>query len=293
MEIFDMHIHAWDTEPDPDDILCKMEKAGVYGGCIFSNMPDCYDLSRGTSFEKRLDEIIEWTDGYKGRLFPVLWIHPYEKKVMKKIYKAIDAGVSAFKIICNNFYVYEPKVLKLLSAIAETGKPVFFHTGILWDGAVSSSYNRPINFESLIHIKNLRFSLGHCSWPWHDECIALYGKFLNGLLYNEDSSEMFFDITPGTPPVYRKDLLTKLFTIGYDVPHNILFGTDSSADDYNKDNWVVNWIKRDNEIYEYLNLKEEILNKLYHDNLLRFLGLVEKDFTHRSPSPDSAEFWEV
>lgn len=28
---------------------------------------------------------------------------------------------------------------------------------------------------------------------------------------------MFLDLTPGTPEIYRRDLLTKLFTIGYDV----------------------------------------------------------------------------
>ncbi len=73
--------------------------------------------------------------------------------------------------------------------------------------------------------------MGHCSWPWYDECIALYGKFLNAL-EKDGAPEMFFDLTPGTPVIYRRDLLTKLFTVGYDVPDNI------SEDDCNS--WNVN-----------------------------------------------------
>ena len=56
--------------------------------------------------------------------------------------------------------------------------------------------------------------MGHCSWPWYDECIAVYGKFLNGVANDQDAPEMFFDLTPGTPRIYREDLLTKLFTVG-------------------------------------------------------------------------------
>ena len=65
--------------------------------------------------------------------------------------------------------------------IAKLNVPVIFHTGILWDGRVSSNYNRPLHWESLLPITNLRFSMGHCSWPWVDECIALYGKFLKSV----------------------------------------------------------------------------------------------------------------
>lgn len=290
MKIFDMHVHANNTPPSPSDLIEKMNKAGVFGGCVFSNCPKEYG-TEGTSFEERLEEVFSWTRGYEDRLFPVLWIHPYEENIMEKVKIAKERGIVAIKIICNNFYIYEEKPMALLQYIADIGLPVIFHSGILWDGKDSSKYNRPLNFESLITIKNLRFSLGHCSWPWVDECIALYGKFLNGLT-NGNSAEMFFDITPGTPPIYRKELLQKLLTVGYDVPDNIIFGTDSSAECY-KPEWAGAWVKRDNEIYDLLGVGDSIKNKIYCDNLLRFLGKREKDFIHLSPVPDNANTWNI
>lgn len=77
--------------------------------------------------------------------------------------------------------------------------------------APSSQYNRPSEFEPLLEINGLKFSLAHISWPWCDELIAVYGKFLNAYAGNPDHSvEMFIDITPGTPPIYRQEVLTKL-----------------------------------------------------------------------------------
>lgn len=292
MKRFDIHIHAYNTSIEPEKMLEDMEKAGIYGGCIFSNWPDRANNKLGTSFDVRLEEVLAWTKGFENRLFPVMWIHPYEENIIENIHIAVERGVAAFKIICTDFYVYEEKCMKVLEAIATLNKPVFFHSGILWDGGVSSKYNRPLNWEALINIKNLRFSMGHCSWPWIDECIALYGKFLNALSYGVDSAEMFFDITPGTPAIYRKELLRKLFTIGYDVPDNIMFGSDASAHEYNSA-WVTEWIKVDDEIMNGLGVTKEIKEKIYCDNLLRFLGLKEKNFEHISPACDSFKSWTV
>ena len=133
--------------------------------------------------------------------------------------------------------------------------------------------------------------MGHCSWPWIDECIALYGKFLNGLTTGR-SAEMFFDITPGTPKIYREELLTKLFTVGYDVPNNIVFGTDNRADAYNSD-WCKRWLDIDNAIYKKLGVTEEIKEKIYCDNLMRFLGVSEQKVAHLSPIPDKEITWSI
>ncbi len=291
MKVFDFHIHAQNTKATPKELILRMGCIGALGGNIFSTAPKEADGASGIGFCERIDELHLWTDGYEGRLFPVLWIHPDEKHIKEKIRTACREGVRAFKVICNNFYPYEKKCMKMLSEIAEHEKPVIFHSGILWDGGASSKYNRPANFESLILIDGLRFSMGHCSWPWIDECIALYGKFLNGLTTGR-SAEMFFDITPGTPEIYREELLTKLFTVGYDVPNNIVFGTDNRADDYNSA-WCKRWLDIDNAIYEKLGITERIKEKIYRDNLMRFMGLSEKTFTHLSPVPDKEVTWSI
>lgn len=282
MQIMDMHIHNFGGTPDPAALLGKMRQAGVFGGCVFSDWPQNGD------FDTRLDAVLKWTEGYPNRLFPVMWIHPYEENIFENIHKAVDRGICAFKMICTDYDVYEETPMALLTRIAELGKPVFFHSGILWDGEVSSNHNRPLNWEALLKIKGLRFSMGHCSWPWIDECIAMYGKFLNA--GGEDRGEMFFDITPGTPEIYRRELLTKLFTVGYDVGDNILFGTDASADSY-RAAWCAKWLRIDGEIMDELGVSLQIRQKLYRDNLLRFLGKTEAAHRHVGPECDDDKQW--
>ncbi len=287
--IYDMHTHAMAGTPNPEMLLENMEKAGIYGGCVFSNRPKYPYSDIGTEFDERMEEVLAWAKGYEDRIFPVMWIHPYEPDIINNIHKAVKRGICAFKIICTDFYVYEEQSLSVLREIASLGVPVFFHSGILWDGRVSSSYNRPINWEALISIKGLRFSMGHCSWPWIDECIALYGKFLNALLTGE-TAEMFFDITPGTPEIYREELLTKLYTIGYDVGDNVMFGTDSYSDNYNAD-WAKKWLETDKAIMDKLGVSRECREKMYYKNLLRFLGKGEGAVSHNAPDTDNANAW--
>ena len=157
MKIIDCHTHTANNPIDTKKLLANIEKAGTWGACIFSGDPVYAKKHLGTSFEQRLEEVIGWTKDAPDRLFPVMWVHPDEENIFSNIQKAVDNGIVAFKMICSDYYVYEPKSLKLLSAIAEMNKAVFFHTGILWDGEVSSNYNRPLNWEHLIKIKKLRF----------------------------------------------------------------------------------------------------------------------------------------
>lgn len=291
MKRFDMHVHAQKSPTDSAALIHNLEKSGIYGCNVFSPRPIEADARAGMKFSERIDILHSLCDGYSDRLFPVLWVHPDEHFLKSKIRTAVREGVVAFKIICTDFYPYEKKCMRMLDLIANEGKAAIFHSGILWNGNDSSKYNRPLNFERLIEIDGLRFSLGHCSWPWVDECIALYGKFLNGITTGR-TSEMFFDITPGTPPIYREELLTKLFTVGYDVPDNIMFGTDNRTGSYNSA-WANKWQAIDDGIYDKLGIGEDIREKIYSFNLMRFLGKREKDFEHLSPVPDREIVWSI
>lgn len=270
MKIYDMHIHI-NIGPDvePNQLLDRMNEAGVSGGALFSAGPETGLYWNKAPYRERLDHLFRWTKGKEGVFFPILWIHPHEKDACEIVKDAAASGVAGFKMICDNYYIYDAPAQELMAAIEKTGLPTFFHSGILWAGTDTSKYNRPLNWECLLNFEGLRFSMGHCSWPWHDECIAMYGKFLHSY-HQRLSSEMFFDLTPGTPPIYRRDLLTKLFTVGYDVQHNLMFGTDSMAHEYHPD-WVKSWLDRDNAIYDELGVTAEQRQLLFHDNLMRFL----------------------
>lgn len=230
-----------------------------------------------------MKNVLAWTKGYEDRLFPVLWMHPREKDIIHKIKDASERGIRAFKMICDNYYVHDEMSMKVIEAVAQTKKPLMFHSGILWIGnAVAGDYNKPIHWEHLLNIAGLRFSMAHCSWPWHDECIALYGRMMAAYRNSPDGApEMYFDLTPGTPEIYREDLFSKLFRIGYDVPHNTMFGADMSAEDYDSE-YTKNWLALDNSLYDKLGIAEETRELIYEKNFLEFMGVVEK--THK-PRP--------
>lgn len=290
MKRFDMHIHCHEAPVDPEKLLAQMDACGIYGGVLFSHYPK-ESQPEGFDAETRMNQVLDICRDYPDRLFPVLWIHPHEPNALDVAEEAVRRGIMGFKMICDNYYVSDPDSMALVRKITELDKPIFFHSGILWFGGDSSKYNRPLNWECLVDIKGLRFSLGHCSWPWIDECIALYGKFLNAYA-NGMGAEMFFDTTPGTPAIYRRELLTKLYTVGYDVADNVFFGTDCSADQYNP-SWAAKWMQTDGAILEELGADEEIFQKMYQDNLLRFLGLKQRDFVHTSPASDDSHAWTI
>lgn len=280
MKIYDMHIHVNSKNVEQNYLLEQMEEAGVYGGGLISCSPEEATAALlKMPFKERLGNVLKWRKGLEGRIFAGLWVHPEEKDVCLKVKEAKEQGIDFFKIICDTMPAYEKPCMELLSAIEKTNKPVMFHSGILFSGTDTSRFNRPANWESLLKLQNLKFSLAHCSWPWYDECLAVYGKFLH--YYNSNKgSEMLLDTTPGTPKIYRKDLLYKIFNIGYDVENNIMFGTDSIATDYNAD-WVKGWLALDGQIMDELGVSENVRNKFYNENYMRFLKC--QDIDHRLP----------
>ena len=289
MKIFDMHVHAKATTPEPERLLSELAQAGVWGCSVISNRPKEMSPDIGTDYKDRLEELTAWTKGYEDRLVPILWIHPDEDDIIDKVRTASYSGVAGFKIICNNFYVGENKCMDVLEEISRLEKPVIFHSGILWDGAPSSAYNRPANWEALLELENLRFSLAHCSWPWIDECIAVYGKFLNALSRGK-TVEMFVDLTPGTPEIYREELFRKLFTVGYDVPNNVMYGTDCRTDKYRFD-WTRKWLEIDTALFDKFGIPEKMRQKIFYGNYMRFLGRDTAPVSRFIPLPDSQTLW--
>ena len=279
MKIYDMHIHTDGVELRRDDVLAEMEACGVYGGCLFSPPPPQFNAQVGMPFGARLDRVLEITEGCGDRLFPVLWIHPDEEGILENVRLAAERGIAGFKIICNNFYPYEEKCMALLRVIAALDKPVFFHAGILYSrGESHSEYSRPIHFERLEEIPGLRFSIGHCGWPWVDECLALYGRISYRLVMAERAgvrgAEMFLDLTPGAPMDRREELLTKVYLFGQNTGDNILFGTDQWFERYQGAS-TRRWLDADTAIMDKLGIRGELRRKTYSDNLMRFLGLPE------------------
>ncbi len=174
-------------------------------------------------------------------MFPVAWLHPYEENILDKVRNCVERGVVAFKFIPNNYHVYDSKPTEVFRLIEELGYPIMFHSGVLYDFMKSSQYNQPVNWESFVDYKNLRFSMAHCAHPWYAEAMLVCGKFRwinwhmnqiaqgNPDIYTDnpwvqahlkdteqgrtyDAPQLFLDTTPGAHGVYRKDLLQKCFS---------------------------------------------------------------------------------
>lgn len=269
--ILDAHIHIMSGDVDPRGLQQRWQEAGVSGGVMISRPPVSFTaLSAPMPVEERLDELFAWTTGLE-QAFPFFWIDPLERNALEQVALAVERGVAGFKVICSTFDPGDERALPVYRAIAQQNKPLLFHSGILWDGVPSSQHNRPVLFEPLLEVEGLRFALAHISWPWVDECIAVYGKFLNAHLRRpEQLAEMFIDLTPGTPVIYRREALTKLLTVGYDIEHNLLFGTDGEAHDYSVD-WTRAWITRDRDIYRSLGVSAGTVEDIFSNNLLRFI----------------------
>ena len=272
----DSHIHTGLDEAyvpgmaKSGDLLGALKLAGMDGAVILSPDPNrCTHMTP----EERMKDTLEFCKG-TDTLFPFYWIDPLEEGAAEQVDLAVKAGFDGFKIICSHFYPGCQQSMDLLEKISAAGKPVLFHSGILWDGNNSANYNRPGNFEALIEIPKLRFALAHMSWPWCDECFAVYGKFQNAYQRRpEVSCEMFVDVTPGTPRAYREEVFRHMFGTEYEFRYNVMFGTDSFTGGYNV-SWSREWQKRDDAIYEQFVQEdmEDFLEHVYYKNVMRFLG---------------------
>ncbi|NQU44293.1 amidohydrolase family protein [bacterium] len=286
--ILDGHVHITSLSRNREAFIARLNQAGIDGALLISLPPGGYEESMGQAksyaAEARLEDLLYWRDT-ADNLYGAFWIDPLEVGALAQVSMAAKAGIEAFKVICSNFSAGDKRALRVFHAIAEAEKPILFHSGILWDGTASSAFNRPAAFEPLLEVAGLRFSLAHIGWPWTDEMIAVYGKFLNAHAERPDLSvEMFVDLTPGTPPIYRREALIRLFHTGYDVEHNVIFGLDSPTSNYGLE-WARDWMDRDNAIYDEIGLSDETRKRIYGGTLLRFLGLSAEKVEKRIPVP--------
>ena len=231
-------------------------------------MEDCLSLCRGHE-----------------TLYPFFWIDPLEADALDQVDLAIEKGFIGFKMICSHYNVGCTPSMAVLERVAARGKPVIFHSGICWDGVNSANNHRPGNFEALIDIPRLRFVLAHVGWPWCDECIAVYGKFNNASRLRPDTAaEMFIDVTPGTPRIYREEVFRHLLGSDYELRYNLIFGTDCMAAQYNTA-WSKEWQERDNALYEKFVPEdvEDFKEHVYGKNMMRFMGLSDEVITPKIP----------
>lgn len=272
--ILDGHIHIWKKHGTQEAFVRDLSRAGVDGGIVFSYQPASFNNMKAEpeDAKRRLDQVLAFTRGYPN-LFPFFFIDPMEDSAFDQVDMAVDANIRGFKVICTHHYPQDDRAMDVWTYIAAKSKPILFHSGILYNRGPSAAFNRPGNFEPLLFIKGLRFSMAHASWPWCDEMIAVFGKW-NSLFPNtgiEQMAELFVDLTPGTPGIYREEVLGKLVTVGYELlKDHMVFGTDGGSI-YDHERYK-RLIAGDKRIYERLGLPQKDIEKIFTGNLLSFVG---------------------
>jgi len=286
IEFYDNHIHReYGPSDSPSVFFDKARSAGCIGGNVLSLGPKS-TYSKGFPWKERVDDILDFCSGLEG-FSPFFWIDPTEEDAEEQADYAAAAGIRGFKVLCSRYAPCDG--MKTYERIAGHGLPVLFHSGVLWDGHVSSAYNRPMAFEGLMEVKNFRFALAHVSWPWCDECIAMFGKIRSAQRAAAGSGEncnaqMFIDTTPGTPYAYREGVFEKAYLIDYDLKERLVFGTDGICNRFDAV-WAQRWLNWDLKIMRKIRASaddklpfpcdlpdaEELFRKETQDNYLAFL----------------------
>ena len=259
MRVWDSHCHLRGDEKG-DDVLRYMDAAGIERITAFSTYPfllsqpqkdgklgwlepfDCSGNPRGDGLCYKRDDVraaIEHTAAVQAadpsRIFGLLWAEPRVEGMLEEIeYGINDRGLRGLKMIPNQWEPCDEIVLPIYEKLEELGKPVHFHSGILYVLGSSSRFCRPVLFEPLMHFPKLKFALAHMSWPWVDECIAVYGRFRTAAGFRQDPPtwsdtdhcQMWIDTTRGTPDLWRVDALQKALVFCGGMDH-VMFGVDN------------------------------------------------------------------
>jgi len=268
----DGHIQLLNDQGDIRQFADRLHVSGIGGGIVISQPPPSFPwMGPPASLRSRLDGVLKWSKA-RSRLYPFFWIDPLEPDAIIQVEIVIEEGIEGFMIVCDRFYPGDERVMPVLAKIVENKKPILFHSGILRDSGLSSKYSRPIEFEVLFKIPGLRFALSNLGWPWTDELIALFGKFMNAShIHAEQAVEMFLDITPAGPPEYRREHLFHLFNSEYDAENRVFFGSGCLVHDYDPGR-VKKWLDLDRIIFDEIGLSNALQTSIYLGNLRRFIG---------------------
>ena len=282
--LIDCHVHSTGKEK-VSEVVDAMDEAGLDKAIIFAPYPgrftgrwdpkpteymqfsylgvDQEAQEKSTSFISRLQS--EAPD----RIIAFAWIEPRLKNAVQNAEDAITKyECRGLKMIPDHWYPYEPRFFPLYERIQELRAPVLFHSGILFGFKDSSRFCRPCNYEVLVNFPELKFALAHISWPWTDECIALFGRFRSNLRADENANEMqmYIDTTPGTPKFYRREVLRRV--LAYGAEDYMIFGSDSAASNLQSARYCA---EMDTGIMRELGFPDEVIEKIQSENVKRYL----------------------
>ncbi len=261
MDVIDVHVHlnAPTETGDVERLLDEGELAGIF---LFSESAE----GRGEKVREKIEEVSRVHNRLGGRVYPFARIDPTYEKASEVLEWAVrDMGIAGCKMLPSNFHPNDPCARKVYETIGRLKIPLLMHTGILWIKGNNANNCRPANMEVMWDYPDVRFAMAHIGWPWTDECIAVAQK----IHHRGVVDQAFIDMTPGTPPSYRLDVLSKCLEL-IKAGH-LMYGSDAHFP-INGQKIKPQW-RRDKELLEKLGVDEKDMRRIFYLNALRFLGV--------------------
>ena len=247
--IIDCHVHLTMEGPEAcknvEDVLRAMDEAGIDRIFLFSSVPRKIEVKNKCVIYKEskkkqresIEKVAEVVAKDPERLMGFAWIDPCLPDAEDEVERAIvDYKLRGIKMIPYHWYPYEERIFPVYAKIQEMKVPIIFHSGISFTGGDCSRFCRPVFYEVLLHFPKIKFALAHIGFPWVDECIATAWRFQAAATMEDEryfrfevnrkaKSQMYIDITPGTPLIYRTEALRKAVNVlGED---RLIYGSDT------------------------------------------------------------------
>ncbi len=227
MRIWDCHCHARGDETG-EQVLRSMDAAKVDRVNLFS----AYPRPVGGEFTREavrasIDHIAALQAADPDRIYGMVWAEPRAPGMVEELEYGIgERGLRGVKMIPDHWAPTDELLFPIYDKMQELRRPIQFHSGILYGFGDSSRFCRPVLFEALVHFPRLRFSLAHISWPWVDECLAVYGHFMSEAGWQADRCQMWIDTCRGTPDAWREEALRK--AAPFCGMGHLMFGVDGT-----------------------------------------------------------------
>ena len=265
--IIDGHVHTRGHE-SADAILRAIDSVGLDGVCLISPP----DLTNAAEQRRALEWMARVVATDLARLLGFYWLNPLLPEAPEIVREAATTpGIRAFKLMPDHWYPHDERLVPVLDAIEETGKPILFHAGILWSHMDSSRFCRPAGFEVMLHYPKTRFALAHMAWPWIDECFAVAARMKDGIRQlTGDANTMYVDLSPGTPPEIREEAFSRALLLG--ETDRLIYGSDDNEPESLEKAGRI--LASDRDIFrEKIGIGTEPLEGIMGRNLLTFIGL--------------------
>lgn len=229
MKVWDCHVHLH-AEESGEEVLRAMDAAGITRVTLFSRYPANYREKcpppPAQDLRASIDHVAAVQASDPDRVFGMFWADPRTDGVLDLIeYALVDQGLHGVKMIPAHWAPTDELLFPIYEKMRDLGKPIHFHSGILYAFGDSSRFCRPVLYEALINFPGLKFALAHISWPWTDECLAVFGHFRSAAHHRSNESGMWIDCSRGTPDAWREDALRK--AVIFAGCNRLMYGTDT------------------------------------------------------------------